>query len=164
MIGSLSTTSVVVSVGGYVLLGAMGAWLTKLGPWYYGLRKPSWQPPDWLFGPAWTTIFACAAAAAMIGWNAPTATAGQRTALVIAFVANGLGNMLWSYLFFARRRPDWAFVEVLPFWATIVAMIVVVWPLSATAALLCVPYLLWVGFASFLNWTVVQLNRPFGGV
>ncbi len=164
MIGSLSTTSVVVSVGGYVFLGAAGAWLTKLGPWYYGLRKPSWQPPDWLFGPAWTSIFACASAAAMIGWNAPSATPAQRTALVVAFVVNGLGNMLWSYLFFYRRRPDLAFVEVLPFWVTIVAMILVLRPLSATAAWLCVPYLLWVGFASFLNWTVVRLNRPFGGV
>jgi tryptophan-rich sensory protein len=155
-------TSIAVSAGGYVLLALVGAWLTEIGPWYRALKKPSWQPPDLLFGPAWSTIFTLAAWAAVRGWNAP-GTDEQKTVLVAAFVANGLGNMAWSLLFFRWQRPDWALVEVVPFWATIVGMIVAVRPLDRTAVWMLAPYLGWVSFATVLNAAIVRLNRPFGG-
>ena len=106
--------------------------------------------------------FALAGWAAVRGWNAPGST-GQRLMLVAAFVTNGAGNMLWSYLFFRRRRPDWALIEVVPFWGTIVWMIVAVRPLDPSAVWMLVPYLCWVTFASVLNTAIVRLNRPFGG-
>ena len=83
--------------------------------------------------------------------------------LVIAVaVANGIANLAWSPLFFKLRRPDWALWEVPLLWLSIVAMMVALAPISWVASLLLVPYLAWVSFATFLNLTIVRLNRPFG--
>ena len=70
-------------------------------------------------------------------------------------------NAGWSWVFFTRKRPDWALAEVAALWLSIVALVVGIWPLSQTAALLLLPYLAWVSFASFLNATIVRLNAPF---
>jgi len=157
-----NSAPVIISVSGYIVLAGAGAWVTDIGPWYRNLKKPSWQPPDFLFGPVWTTIFALSAWSGVLCWNG--ATSGTQRALVLGtFIANAIGNTWWSYLFFRRRRPDWALVEVFPFLATIGAMIAVAYPISERAAWLLVPYLAWVSFASFLNLTIVRLNRPFGG-
>jgi tryptophan-rich sensory protein len=148
-----------------IVVGGLGAALTGLGPWYYNLRKPSWQPPDWLFGPAWTLILTLAAVAGGIAWN----RAGGHVSgavLIALFVVNGTLNMGWSLLFFRLRHPDWALIEVVPLWLSIAAMIVGLAPASALASWLVVPYLLWVSFAAVLNWKIVQLNpraQPGGG-
>ena len=139
----------------------MGAIMTTLGPWYKNLRKPSWQPPEWLFGPAWTTIFVLTAIAGVIGWHRAPGTASL-TLLLCLFAINGGLNILWSVLFFRWRRPDWALIEVVGLWASIVALMLALSPYAPHAALLLIPYLAWVSFASFLNLTIVKLNRPFG--
>jgi len=141
-----------------VTLG-MGAYATPLGPWYYGLRKPSWQPPDWLFGPAWTLIFALAAAAAIIAWRSPNPAPAARPLLVTAYLANGVLNTCWSVLFFTLRRPDWALLEVPVLWLSIFGMIAAIRPLAARAAWLLVPYVLWVSFAAVLNLAITRLNH-----
>jgi tryptophan-rich sensory protein len=151
----------IVAVLVVTVLAVAGARLTDIGPWYFALKKPSWQPPDWLFGPAWTLIFALTAAAAAIAWNAAE-TAQMRRALEVAFLVNAVLNVAWSWLFFTLRRPDFALIEVGVFWASIVVLIVLAGRVSSTAGLLLVPYLAWVSFASFLNWTIVRLNAPFG--
>jgi tryptophan-rich sensory protein len=139
----------------------IGAWLTELSPWYYALRKPSWQPPDWAFGPAWSVILALASVALYLGWrDAPDA--GTRALIVALFVANGVFNIFWSPLFFTWRRPDWALLEVPLLWLSILAPMIVMAPFSRAAALLLLPYLLWVSFATVLNVAIVRLNRPFG--
>ena len=143
-------------------LGGLGVVTTDLSPWYYELRKPSWKPSDLLFGPVWSTIFLLAAAAFVLAWNADGATPSARTRLVVAYVVNAVLNVLWSYLFFRMRRPDWALAEVVALWISIVAMIVVLAPLSKVAAALLAPYLAWVSFASVLNRSIVRLNGPFG--
>ncbi len=98
--------------------------MTDLGPWYYSLREPAWKPPDWLFGPAWTLIFALAAMAGVIGWrSAPTAR--DRVWLLALFVVNINLNILWSGLFFRLQRPDYALVEVGFLWLSIFVLIVV---------------------------------------
>ena len=74
---------------------------------------------------------------------------------------NGVLNVAWSWLFFRLRRPDWAFVEVLLFWVSIVALIVVCGGVDTLAGWLLVPYLAWVTFAAYLNHVIVRLNRPF---
>lgn len=160
MIGKYSTTSVIVVVSVALLLAGAGALLTDTTGWYKALRKPSWQPPDFLFGPVWTTIFALTAWAALEGWRLAT-TDTQRLVLVVAFSVNAMLNSFWSYLFFRRRRPDWAFAEVFALLASLVVLIAVLWPLSPFAALLILPYLLWTSFATVLNRTIVQLNGPF---
>jgi benzodiazapine receptor len=135
-----------------------GAWLTTLGPWYDGLRKPSWQPPDRVFGPVWSAIFLLGGTAFVLGWRAMH-DAAARNVLVATWAVNALLNVTWSLLFFRLRRPAWAVWAVAPLWLSIMAMISVVLPLSAAGALLLVPYLLWVSFAFVLNLAIVRLNE-----
>ena len=149
-----------VAGAGAVVLGIAGGLLTPIGPWYRNLRKPKLQPPDWLFGPAWTIILALAAYSAGLAWNA-AADPAMQARVVILFGLNALCHLLWSPLFFKFRRPDWALVEVVFLWASLVALVVGLAPISRTASLLILPYLLWVSFAAWLNWTIVRLNGPF---
>lgn len=144
------------SVAGWTLVAVAGGLLTRLGEWYFSLRKPSWQPPDWLFGPAWTVIFLLIAISSVMAWNA--AAAADRPALLALLIANGILNIAWSGLFFTLRRPDWALYEVVLLWLSILALVVWIWPLSQTASLLLLPYLAWVSFASMLNLAIVRLN------
>jgi tryptophan-rich sensory protein len=153
-------TEVVVAALWGIAVAGIGAWLTELSPWYYTLRKPSWQPPDWLFGPAWSVILALASLSAFLGWRAAT-TASERTVVVALFATNGLLNILWSPLFFKFRRPDWALIEVPFLWLSILAPAVVLAQISLASSLLLIPYLVWVSFAALLNFAIVRLNRPF---
>lgn len=142
-------------------LAVLGGLATEIGPWYYALKKPSWQPPDWLFGPVWTTIYALATISGLkAAMAAPDRSA--RRGIVIAFAINAALNVLWSLLFFRLHRPDWALVEVAFLWVSIVALMIVTGRYRALSAWLLLPYLLWVSFAAFLNDTIVQLNGPFG--
>ena len=143
-----------------IAVGALGGSLTDIGPWYQALKKPSWQPPDWAFGPAWTTIFALAVVSAVSAWRA-TRDSAQRTWIICLFALNGFLNVLWSTLFFALRRPDWALMEVGFLWLAIALPMAVFWRISKAATLCLLPYLLWVTFAGYLTMTVVHLNRPF---
>jgi tryptophan-rich sensory protein len=153
-------TPTFIAAAGVTVLGVAGMMLTPLDSWYYNLRKPSWQPPNWLFGPAWTIIFILEAASAVIGWQS-IRTASGAALLISAYVVNGLLNMLWSLLFFKLRRPDWALYEVGFLWLSIVAMMEILSHEAGLAWIFLVPYLLWVSFASFLTATIVRLNAPF---
>jgi len=135
----------------------LGASLTTIGPWYQALQRPWFQPPDWAFGPAWTLIFALSGYALMRALRA-----GAGWVLLAAFIVNGLLNALWSLLFFTLQRPDWALIEVVPLWLSILAMIVLAARHDRLAAWFIAPYLAWVSFAAVLNLAIVRLNGPFG--
>ena len=143
-----------------ILVALAGGILTDTGAWYRSLRRPSWKPPDWAFGPVWTVIFALTATSAVLAWNAD-AEWGSRAALLAAYAINAVLNVAWSGLFFTLRRPDWAFVEVLFLWLSIAVLIIVTGRVHGMAALLLLPYLLWVGIAACLNRAIVRLNGPF---
>jgi tryptophan-rich sensory protein len=148
------TVAVIVTV---LMLGIGGA-TTNVGPWYQTLRKPTWNPPNWAFGPAWTIILGLAAWAAVLAWLGARDVADYwRIGVLYGF--NIVLHMLWSPLFFNLQRPDWALIEVPFLWLSILALIIGLAPISALASLLLVPYLLWVSFAAFLNYTIVRLNR-----
>ena len=151
---------IAVAAGVALFLGAFGGLMTPIGDWYRTLRKPSLQPPNWLFGPAWTLILALAAWSAVTAWNAAPDDAA-RMRVVILFAVNAVFHAAWSPLFFRARRPDWALIEVLFLWGSLVALVVGLWPISHQASLLILPYLAWVSFAAWLNWAIVRLNRPF---
>jgi benzodiazapine receptor len=142
-------------------VAVLGGLATEIGPWYRGLAKPAWNPPDWLFGPAWTLIYALTALAGVEAWQAAR-DAGQRRVLAALFIINGSLNVLWSLLFFRLRRPDWALVEVVALWLSILALILYCGRLRRRTIALLLPYLLWVSFAAVLNASVVRLNTPFG--
>lgn len=142
-------------------LGLGGGLLTKIGQWYFDLRKPAWQPPNWLFGPAWTVILGLAGWAFVLAWRGSD-DQSDHALLIGLYAVNGVFHFLWSPLFFTLRRPDWALWEVPFLWASVLALCVVLRDLSVLASWLIVPYLAWVSFAAILNWKIVQLNAPFG--
>ena len=160
-VGRRVALPVVVAAISALAVAMLGALMTELGDWYYGLRQPPWKPPDWLFGPAWTLIFALTAAAGVAAWRDMH---GKETRewLLVLFALNGFLNVLWSLLFFRLQRPDWAQFEVAFLWLSIVVLIVYVGRHSRLAAGLLLPYLAWVTFAAVLNGAVVRLNAPFG--
>ena len=141
-------------------VAVVGGVMTDIGPWYLSLIKPAWQPRDWLFGPAWTLIFSLAAASGVIAWrDAPNQS--SREWMLALFALNGFLNVLWSLLFFRLRRPDWALMEVGFLWLSVLLLMIVLGRYSRKASLLLTPYLAWIAFAAFLNWTTVRLNGPF---
>jgi len=151
---------VVVAALSAIVVAVAGGWLTTIDPWYRSLRVPSWKPPDWAFGPVWTTIFTLAAIAGVLAWNAAP-DGPERFWLLTAFAVNGILNIAWSGVFFRLQRPDWALVEVAALWLSVAVLILVVGRHSGLGALLLVPYLVWVGTAAMLNWSIVRLNGPF---
>ncbi len=135
--------------------GAVGAVASvDAASFYAQLSKPSWAPPAWVFGPVWSALYALMGVAAWLVWRS---TGFKATALGL-FGAQLAANGLWSWLFFAWHRGALAAVEVLVLLTLIVATVVAFWGTSRLAALLLVPYLLWVSFASVLTWAVWQSN------
>ena len=159
-IGPRVTAKLMPQLRAYVVANA-GAVLTDTGPWYDRLKKPSWKPPDWAFGPVWTTIFVLAVIATALAWSAAEAAA-ERFLIFGALAINVVLNIAWSAFFFKLRRPDWALREVALLWLSILGLIVVLGSVSTLAGILLVPYLAWVSIASFLNLRIVQLNGSFG--
>ena len=130
----------------------------SLADWYPGLTKPTWNPPDWVFGPVWTLLYTMMAIAAWLVWRA----AGWRGAPVpLALFATQLAlNVIWSGLFFALESPGTAFLRtIVLLWLAISATLVQFWRIDRAAAALLGPYLAWVSFAAVLNFTIWQLNR-----
>src|ERR1700761_8357074 len=153
---------IVIAASIVVLMLGVGAWMTTIGPWYRDLRKPSWNPPNWVFGPAWTAILALAAWSGVSAWTEAVGDGPGRDVILALFGVNIVLHMLWSPLFFALKRPDWALVEVPFLWLSIAALMLGVGRYSSLSVWLLLPYLFWVTFAVILNLKIVQLNRPFG--
>lgn len=141
-----------------IILGGAGGLLTEIGEWYRNLNKPSWQPPDWLFGPAWTLILGLSGWSFYLAWTAAPETLGLIATL---FAINFVLHLLWSPLFFKIKRPDWALYENIFLWLSVLSLCVILPRYSPLAGWLNLPYLAWVSFAFVLNWKIVQLNRPF---
>ena len=154
-------TIAIIAAAWAIILGGAGGALTEIGQWYRDLNKPSWQPPDWLFGPAWTVILGLSAWSFYIAWMAaPTPT--DRFIVGALFAVNFVLHLLWSPLFFKIKRPDWALVENVFLWLSVLSLCLVLPRYDSFAAWLNVPYIAWVSFAMLLNWKIVQLNAPFG--
>lgn len=142
-----------------VLVGGIGGRATDIGPWYRNLVKPSWNPPDWAFPVAWTTIYLFIIASVGGAWN--HADASQHTLILWVVGINLILNTLWSVLFFAMRKPFWGLIEVVLLWLSIVAMIVCFADIDSLYAWLLAPYLAWVSVAAFLNLSIIRLNPEY---
>ena len=136
-------------------LGA-AATSTSVSGWYQTLTKPSWNPPDWLFGPVWTLLFLMMAVAAWLVWRGH-GTRAARSALKWFGIQLTL-NVLWSFLFFGMQRPGIAFTEIVALWISIVATCLAFQAKSNTAALMLAPYLAWTSFAVILNFAIWRMN------
>ncbi|MBX7246866.1 MAG: tryptophan-rich sensory protein [Candidatus Sumerlaeaceae bacterium] len=158
---TINNTSIrpLLALAGWVLLcfaaAAMGA-LFMPGEWYDSLRKPSWNPPGWIFGPVWTALYAMLAVAAWLVWR--KGGWGRQRRPFLIFLAQLTLNALWTPLFFGLHLPGLAFAEILLLWLAIVTTLAAFWPVSRPAAWLLVPYLAWVSFAATLNFTLWRLN------
>jgi tryptophan-rich sensory protein len=141
---------------------AVGAVASIQAESFYGqLVQPPWAPPSSVFGPVWSVLYALMAIAAWLVWRSGGFRA-NRTALSLFVVQLAL-NALWSWLFFAWHLGAWAFADIVVLWAFIVATLVSFWRVRPLAGALLIPYLLWVSFASVLNYSVWQLNPQILG-
>lgn len=142
----------------YVVLAIAGGLLTEIGPWYKSLKFPSWKPPDWAFGPVWTTIFTLSTVAAGKSWNAANGDF-TRDAILWVFGLNAVLNVAWSYFYFKLKRPDWAFIEWVGLWLSVLAMVILCFNITPIAGWLVMPYLVWVSAAGLLNFQTAKLNK-----
>lgn len=129
------------------------------GPWYdQALKKPGWNPPNWLFGPAWAVIFTLMGVASWLVWRDGGWSGAHGVALWI-YVAHLPVNAAWSVFFFGLKRPDWAALEVVLLWGSVILVSLQFWQVTPLAGLLLVPYLFWVSFAAALNFNIWMLNK-----
>jgi len=144
------------TLGIFLLLtagAAMTGGMFGPGPWYLALEKPSWTPPGWAFPVVWTILYVMIAIAGFKAWQAQGL--GPLFAL---WAAQMVLNGLWSWIMFGEKQIGWALADAGGMWIAIAAFIVLAWPVSQTAALLFMPYLLWVTIAFVLNLRILQMN------
>jgi tryptophan-rich sensory protein len=149
----------VLALAGWLVLclAASGtAFFVSTGGWFAGLRKPSWNPPLWIFGPVWTLLYILMAVAAWLVWR--EGGWKERSWNLRLFVLQWLLNVLWTPLFFGMHLSGLAFAEIVVLWFAVAATMVLFWKVRKAAGVLLAPYLAWVSFAAALNFTIWQMN------
>ncbi|MEM4359429.1 MAG: TspO/MBR family protein [Candidatus Bilamarchaeaceae archaeon] len=147
-----------ISVAIPLLCGFLGSFFTSssVSTWYETLAKPAFNPPNWLFAPVWTLLFILIGISFYLVWKEDFGN--RRTMAIGVYAVQLLLNLGWSFLFFGLKNPFLAFIEIIALWSAILINIAVFYKISKKAGLLLVPYLLWVSFASLLNYYVFLLN------
>lgn len=142
------------------LAGIIGSFFTtpSISSWYASLARPALNPPSWVFAPVWTTLFALMGIAAFLVWKKGFEQKGVKIALRI-FVYQLILNTSWSIIFFGEHKPGLAFLDLVLLWLAIIATIFYFSKVSKAAAWLLAPYILWVTFAGYLNFSIWQLNK-----
>lgn len=148
----------IVAVFGSELIGGLAVMLSSVSvtTWYPALVKPALNPPSWVFGPVWTTLYALMGVAAFLVWKRPKSPA--RDLALAVFLGQLVLNGLWSFLFFGLQSPGLALIEFIILWGAIIATIMLFWKQYRPAAYLLAPYFLWVSFALYLNFEIWRLN------
>ena len=141
------------------LAGVIGSIFTmsSIPTWYATLQKPSFSPPNWLFGPVWTTLFTLMGISLYLVWDRISRSKETKKPLVIFGVQLVL-NIFWSVLFFGLKSSFYAFIEIIILWLAIAFNIFKFYKISKNAGLLLIPYLLWVTVATILNFYIWMLN------
>jgi benzodiazapine receptor len=130
---------------------------TSIDTWYSTLHKPGFTPPNWLFPVVWTTLYILMGIALYLVWKQPSGNSRSR-AVTAYFIQLAL-NFLWSFIFFRWHAIGWAFVDIVCLWSFIAITIILFYVKSKTAAALLIPYLVWVSYATALNYFIWELNR-----
>ncbi len=149
----------VISIGTPLLAGVVGSAFTApaIEGWYSALTKPALNPPEWVFGPVWTLLYILMGISLYLIWSRGWDKKQVRTAIAVFAIQLGL-NAAWSIIFFGLQSPAWALAEIAVLWIAIVATIVLFYKISRPAAYLLIPYIAWVSFAAYLNYTIWLLN------
>ena len=141
----------------FAAAGAGGAITSvSVGDWYQTLKKPSWTPPDWLFGPVWTVLYFLMALSAWLVWRRGGWFASRGS--LALFGLQLILNVGWSVIFFGMRSPGFAFGEILILWLAIAATAISFWGQSTSAAIMFTPYLVWTTFAALLNFAIWRMS------
>lgn len=153
------TPRLVISIIIVFFAGAIGtvATLSEIPTWYAALAKPTWAPPNWLFGPVWTTLYILIGVALFLVWRKGSDKKDVKLALLV-FAVQLVLNVLWSVVFFGYHSLLGGVIVVILLWIAILANIIVFYRVSKPAGLLLVPYIIWVSIASYLNYSVYLLN------
>lgn len=146
-------------VGSSFLAGFIGSIFTTpaISTWYTSLAKPSFTPPNYIFGPVWSLLYLLMGVSAYLVWKKGFDKKKVKTALYVFFIQLALSS-LWSILFFGFKSPTAALVEIIFLWFLVFLTIRKFYKISKTAGYLLIPYILWVTFASFLNLSIALLN------
>jgi tryptophan-rich sensory protein len=139
--------------------GLVGTFFTvgAIQNWYVFLNKPTFSPPNWLFGPVWTILYTLMAVALFLVWQTGSVNRLTKTAFWI-FIVHLVVNALWSILFFGLKSPAWALVDIGLLWIMIVISMFLFYKIRKITFWLLLPYLLWVSFATLLNFYIWKLN------
>lgn len=149
-----------VSVSVPLLIGFSSGFftITDVGSWYQTIQKPAWNPPNWIFGPVWTTLYILMGIALFLIWKKEGNNKLKKAAIIL-FAIQLVLNFFWSIIFFNQHQIGWALVEIVILWLSILLTIFVFAKIDKIAAWLMVPYIAWVTFATILNFTIWQLNK-----
>jgi benzodiazapine receptor len=141
-----------------LLVGSISGYFTStsITTWYVTLNKPSFNPPNYLFGPVWTTLYILMGISLFLVLN--KAKDLEKNKIIFVFSIQLILNFLWSFLFFKFQQLGLALVEILIMWCSILFMIIVFYKTNKLAALINIPYLLWVSFATILTYSIYNLN------
>ncbi|MBK9330682.1 MAG: tryptophan-rich sensory protein [Sphingobacteriales bacterium] len=145
---SIVTCLAVGGISGYITADAIPGW-------YVTINKPTFNPPNWIFGPVWTTLYIMMGIAFFLIWKSQSPLKHKAK---LIFAVQLILNFFWSILFFNFHLLGFALIEILCMWLFILLSIISFYPVSKLAAYLLIPYLLWVSFASILNFAIWQLN------
>jgi benzodiazapine receptor len=158
MSGARQVVGLALSVALCFAAAGLGSLFTRpaIEGWYASLPKPSWTPPNWVFGPVWSALYLSMAIAAWLVWRRG-GFPGAKLPLAL-FAAQLALNVAWTVVFFGLRTPGAAFAEIVFLWLFILATAIAFWPISRVAAWLMLPYLLWVTYAAGLNFSIWRLN------
>ena len=142
-----------------LIVGFIGSFFTapSISTWYATINKPDFNPPSWVFGPAWTILYILMGIALYLVWTKGFKTKGVKLAVYL-FALHLFLNVIWSLLFFGLRSPYYAYLEINFLWVSILITMIAFYHVSKKAAYLLVPYILWVSFATILNFFVFMLN------
>jgi benzodiazapine receptor len=157
----MTTTSILKLAASLALPLAVGAiagiaTAKAIPTWYATLNRPAFNPPNWLFGPVWTTLYIIMGISLYLVWTQPPGK--DRDMAMIAFLVQLVLNFAWSYIFFYYKQLGFALVEIVVLWISILVMIFLFYRVKSVAAYLNIPYLMWVTFATFLNAAYFRLN------
>ncbi len=154
------TLKLIISILICQFAGFLGSFFTtpKIATWYQGVTKPSFNPPNYLFGPVWTILFILMGISLYIIWTSKFKDRAYKKEVIIIFAIQLILNILWSILFFGLESPMFAFFEIMILWISIFATIIGFYKISRIASLILIPYILWVSFASVLNFFIWKLN------
>ncbi len=159
MIIMKATYKLIISILIPLAIGSLAGLFTSssVNGWYTTLVKPSFNPPNWLFAPVWTSLYILMGIAFFLIWKSKVNEVVKRTAISLYIIQLAL-NFCWSFIFFYAHQPGWALVDIILLWIFIFLTILWFGKISTVSAWLLVPYICWVSFATVLNYAIWKLN------